>query len=105
MWFLNVYADPDVDGVGIPKDDMCSSVLYILFYIEERRMDVLEERLDVERYPNLDTNKDIRLCDNGANHRKETTKNNIVEKEKMNHLKQELFKRIERGVYYRAFMV
>ena len=68
MWFLNVYADPGV---------------------------VLEEHLDVERDPYLDTNKYIRLSDNGENHQKETTEKNIAEKGNMNHLKQEILKKLK----------
>ena len=42
-------------------------LFYCFFYIEERRLDALNDQLGVERYPNLEVNKDFLFLMIGEN--------------------------------------
>ena len=43
---------------------------FCFFYIEERRIDVLKDQLDIERDPNLEVNKDIFIFDDREQHKR-----------------------------------
>ena len=48
---------------------MCLHGGVCFFYIEERRLDVLKDKLGVERDPNLEVNKDIFIFDDRGKHK------------------------------------
>ena len=45
-------------------------LFYCFFYIEERRIDVLNDQLGVERYTDLEVNKDIFIFDDRGKHKR-----------------------------------
>ena len=65
----------------------------VSFYIEQRRIDLLKDQLGVERYPNLEVNKDIFIFDDRGKHKRGIIKEKFDYKGKVHALGWELNKK------------
>ena len=68
-------------------------LFYCFFYIEERRIDVLKDQLDIERDPNLEVNKDIFIFDDREKHKRGIIEEKLYYKGKVHALGWELNKK------------
>ena len=77
---------------------MCLHGGVCFFYIEERRLDILKDQLDVERDPNLEVNKDIFIFDYRGEHKRGIIEEKFDYKGKVHALGWELNKKERRNI-------
>ena len=58
---MTIDGDPDVEEPFMFERVMYFSVFYFLFYIKDISMDMLEEHVLEERYPDLNEEEDFRI--------------------------------------------